>query len=198
MNAPRMDRLWYDAPGEVAWRPAPRPTLQAPHGALVRPRVATTCDLDVMILRGTTPFQGPIALGHECVAEVVELGAQAHGLSLGQLVVVPWHVSCGACPRCRRRLPNTCETFPPGAMFGMDIAGDYGSFFSDLVYVPHAGEMLTPLPAGLDPVACASASLACATSRLAALSSSERWLTKFCASSSSLRVWLACAIESSA
>jgi threonine dehydrogenase-like Zn-dependent dehydrogenase len=158
MSAPRMDRLWYDAPGEVAWRPAPRPTLQAPHGALVRPRVATTCDLDVMILRGTTPFQGPIALGHECVAEVVELGAQAHGLSLGQLVVVPWHVSCGACPRCRRRLPNTCETFPPGAMFGMDIAGDYGSFFSDLVYVPHAGEMLTPLPAGLDPVACASAS----------------------------------------
>lgn len=153
-----MRRLWYAAPGDVAWRDAHRPGLQAPHGALVRPIAATTCDLDVMILRGTTPFQGPIALGHECIAEVVEAGPDAIGLSVGQRVVVPWHVSCGACPRCRRRLPNTCQTFPPGAMFGMDLGGDFGSFFSDLVYVPHAAAMLVPLPDGLDPAACAAAS----------------------------------------
>lgn len=153
-----MNRLWYAGPGQVEWRAAARPMLQAPHGALVRPVAATTCDLDVMILRGTTPFQGPMALGHECIGRVEDLGDDVTGLSVGDLVVVPWHVSCGACPRCRRRLPNTCESFPPGAMFGMDLAGDFGSFFSDLVYVPHAGEMLVPLPAGLDPVACASAS----------------------------------------
>lgn len=151
-------RLWYVAPGEVEWRAAPRPNLNARHAALVRPIAATTCDLDVMILRGQTPFTGPIALGHECIGEVVELGPDVRSLTLGQTVVVPWHVSCGACPRCRRRLPNTCETYPPGAMFGLDVAGDFGSFFSDAVLVPHADEMLVPLPAGLDPAACASAS----------------------------------------
>ncbi|MEW5684008.1 MAG: alcohol dehydrogenase catalytic domain-containing protein [Pseudomonadota bacterium] len=153
-----MQRLWFLAPGEVEWRDAVRPALQAPHGALVRPIAATTCDLDVMILRGTTPFGGPIALGHECVGQVVELGAEAVGLSVGDLVVVPWHVSCGACPSCRRRMPNICSSYPAGAMFGMDVGGDFGSFFSDLLYVPHAGEMLVPLPAGLDPATCAAAS----------------------------------------
>lgn len=154
----QMKRLWYVGPGQVEWRAAARPILKEPHGALVRPVAATTCDLDVMILRGTTPFRGPMALGHECIGRVEELGDEASGLAVGDLVVVPWHVSCGACPRCRRRLPNTCESFPAGAMFGMDLAGDFGSFFSDLVYVPHAGEMLVRLPDGLDPAACASAS----------------------------------------
>ncbi|HEY8615025.1 zinc-dependent alcohol dehydrogenase [Phenylobacterium sp.] len=153
-----MQRLWRLGPGEVAWRDAPEPVIRAPHEAIVRPVAATTCDLDVMILRGTTPFTAPMALGHECVAEVVETGPEAAGLSPGQRVVVPWHVSCGACPRCRRRLPNTCSSFPPGAMFGMDVGGDFGSFFSDLVLVPHAAAMLVPLPRGLDPALCASAS----------------------------------------
>ena len=47
-------------------------------------------------------------------------------------------------------------------------------------------------------VALASDSLACATSRLAALSSTERLLMKFCAISSWLRLWLAWAMDSSA
>lgn len=54
-------RLWCAAPGEVEWRDAPRPRLDAPHAALVRPIAATTCDLDVKILRAQTPFVGPIA-----------------------------------------------------------------------------------------------------------------------------------------
>ncbi|MFC3069897.1 zinc-dependent alcohol dehydrogenase [Phenylobacterium soli] len=153
-----MRRLWWTGPGEVVWREAPEPEIAAAHQAIVQPIAATTCDLDVMILRGTTPFAAPMALGHECVARVVALGAEAKGLAVGQIVAVPWHVSCGACPRCRRRLPNTCSSFPPGAMFGMDVGGDFGSFFSDLVLVPHATEMLVPLPDGLDPAVCAAAS----------------------------------------
>lgn len=153
-----MRRLWFEGPGDVVWREAPEPVITRSHEAIVRPIAATTCDLDVMILRGDTPFQPPMALGHEAVAQVVALGDETPGLALGQIVVVPWHVSCGACPRCRRRLPNTCEVFPSGAMFGMPIGGDFGSFFSDLVLVPHAAAMLEPLPAGLDPVACAAAS----------------------------------------
>lgn len=153
-----MRRLWFLEPGKLEWRDAEAPVVREPGDAIVRPIAATTCDLDVMILRGATPFAGPIALGHECIAEVVALGEGARSLHVGQLVVVPWHVSCGLCDRCRRARPNICRAYPPGAMYGLDVAGDFGSFFSDLVRVPHATDMLVPLPAGLDPVACAAAS----------------------------------------
>ena len=33
---------------------------------------------------------------------------------------------------------------------------EYGGMLADLVRVPHAATMLTPLPAGVDPVAAAS------------------------------------------
>jgi threonine dehydrogenase-like Zn-dependent dehydrogenase len=153
-----MKRLWFLSPGRLEWRDAEAPTLQQPHDAIVRPIAATTCDLDVMVLRGATPFEGPIALGHEAVGQIVELGEATPGLYRGQLVVLPWHVSCGQCDRCRHHRPNTCRSYPTGAMYGLDVGGAYGSFFSDLVRVPHASSVLTPLPLGLDPVACASAS----------------------------------------
>jgi len=35
------------------------------------------CDLDRPILYGEVPIPGPIAFGHECVAEVVETGGEA-------------------------------------------------------------------------------------------------------------------------
>ncbi|WP_418654975.1 alcohol dehydrogenase catalytic domain-containing protein, partial [Acinetobacter baumannii] len=76
-----------------------------------------------MVLRGATPFEGPIALGHEAVGQIVELGEATPGLHRGQLVVLPWHVSCGQCDRCRHHRPNTCRSYPTGAMYGLDIGG---------------------------------------------------------------------------
>lgn len=154
-----MKRLWFLEPGKLEWRDAEAPVLLAPGDAIVRPIASTTCDLDVMILRGTTPFQGPIALGHEGIGEIVALGEGARGLHLGQVVVLPWHLSCGGCDRCRARRMNTCRTYPQGAMYGLDVGGgEHGSFFSDLVRIPHASSVLVPLPTGLDPAVCASAS----------------------------------------
>jgi hypothetical protein len=34
---------------------------------IVRPVASTTCDLDRAIIAGATPFEGPFAIGHECV-----------------------------------------------------------------------------------------------------------------------------------
>lgn len=153
-----MKRLWYLGPGNVVWREAEDPRITHPDDAIVRPIASTTCDLDVMILKGTTPFQGPIAFGHEGIGEIVALGdGAAGGLHLGQKVVLPWHLSCGACDRCHSARPSTCRAYPPGAMYGLEVNGEYGSFFSDLVKIPHARAVLTPLPPGLDPVVCASA-----------------------------------------
>jgi len=150
--------LRYVGPNCLEWHEVARPRIRDRRDAIVRPVASTTCDLDVRIIRGLTSFQGPFDIGHECIAEVVEVGEDAVGFQPGQLVIVSWHFSCGACDRCARDLMRTCAHHPPGAMFGMPVAGDWGGLFSDLVRVPFAAATLLPLPAGLEPTHLASLS----------------------------------------
>jgi threonine dehydrogenase-like Zn-dependent dehydrogenase len=143
---------------QVEWRDVPDPVLQSPVDALVKPVAATTCDVDLVILLGRSPLPPPFALGHECIAEVVDVGDAVTHVAIGDLVVVPWHISCGHCARCMAGLYAHCTSVPEMAMFGAPLGGQWGGLFSDLVRVPFADAMLVPLPAGLDPIALASAS----------------------------------------
>jgi len=119
---------------------------------------ATSCDVDSAILAGHGPIPPPFALGHECVARVADVGDAITHVAPGDLVVVPWAISCGECERCRAGLTAHCTSVPRMAMFGAPIGGAWGGLFSDLVRVPWADAMLVPLPPGLDLVAMASAS----------------------------------------
>jgi threonine dehydrogenase-like Zn-dependent dehydrogenase len=150
--------LIYIGDRKVAWREAPDPLLQEPTDAIVRPVAATTCDVDKMIITGKSPVPPPFAIGHECVAEVVDVADGVTHVEPGDLVVVPWHIACGRCEGCEAGLCAHCLTVPYMAMYGAPIGGEWGGLFSDLVRVPWADAMLVPLPAGLDPVAMASAS----------------------------------------
>ena len=150
--------LTYTGAARPEWREAAELHVGAAAEAIVRPIAATTCDLDRAILAGRTPLPPPFALGHECVAEVVEVGDGVRSVRPGAQVVVPWHIACGACGRCRRGLPASCESVTPRAMYGTPIGGDWGGLFSDLVRVPFADAMLVPLPAGVAPASVASAS----------------------------------------
>jgi alcohol dehydrogenase len=153
-----MRALTYVGPEKLEWRERPDPRVGGPGEAVVRPVAATTCDLDKAIVAGRTPLPPPFALGHECVAEVVEVGDAVRAVAPGQLVVVPWSLHCGVCARCRAGLTASCQAVPPRAMYGTPIGGDFGGLFSELVHVPFADAMLVPLPAGAAPVAVASAS----------------------------------------
>ena len=161
--------------GRLAWAERPEPALVAPTDALVRPFVAARCDGDTVPLHrrvsramqagiavgaidpviacicGRIPFRGAFAIGHECVAQVTELGHEVTGLRVGQSVIVPWAVSCGRCDRCRAGLTSKCSvTTGPGgelAAFGFGAAcGPYGGMISDSLRVPHAEHMLVPVP----------------------------------------------------
>ncbi|WP_045561790.1 zinc-dependent alcohol dehydrogenase [Streptomyces sp. FxanaA7] len=153
-----MRELTYVARRTVEWREAPDPRLRSDAEAIVAPVAATPCDVDSAILAGHGFVEPPFALGHECVARVVETGDAVTTVSPGDLVVVPWSVNCGACDHCRAGLTAHCTAVPHMAMYGAPIGGTWGGLFSDLVRVPYAEAMLVPLPAGLDPVAMASAS----------------------------------------
>jgi threonine dehydrogenase-like Zn-dependent dehydrogenase len=153
-----MRELTYVGENRVEWRERPDPQLESRVDAIVRPVAATTCDVDRAIILGRAPAEPPFAIGHECVAEVVETGAGITHVEPGDLVVVPWHIACGRCDRCHAGLFAHCRTVPYMAMFGAPIGGQWGGLFSDLVRVPYADAMLVALPPGLDPVAMASAS----------------------------------------
>jgi alcohol dehydrogenase len=169
----------------VEWRSVPEPQLGGPAEALVRPVIAARCDgdnlpifnhvttamnaglalhyLDPVIpdLLGPYPYGKPFAIGHECIAEVVECGEGVRHVQKGQLVVVPWSVSCGACRHCGAGLTSKCTnaggTLLSGYGFGPSM-GPWGGTVSDLLRVPFADAMLVPVPAGVDPLKLASAS----------------------------------------
>jgi threonine dehydrogenase-like Zn-dependent dehydrogenase len=147
-----MRSLTYLAPGEVEWREAPSPTLEGDREALVQPIAASRCDFDRDIVRGESPFQGPFAIGHEGVARVIEVGDAVKNVSVGDSAVVVFHVSCGQCERCRRGLTAHCLKTPPAASYGMPGGGLWGGLFDDLIRVPFADAMLTPLPDEIDPI----------------------------------------------
>jgi threonine dehydrogenase-like Zn-dependent dehydrogenase len=155
-----MRELTFLGPGSVEWRDVPEPTIERPDDALVRPLAVALCDLDTALLRGQAPFQPPLALGHEFVAEVVEVGPEANGVRAGDRVVVPFQPSCGTCARCRAGLTSACEAVPTAAMYGVgQLGGDFGGALADLVRVPFAPAMLrVPLPDGIEPAAVASVS----------------------------------------
>ena len=154
-----MQRLEYLGPGELAWREAEAPALQADIQALVRPIAVATCDLDALIIAGQSPFAAPFPIGHECVAEVLDAGDRVRGISPGQLVTVPFQISCGECAACGRGHTGNCQTvgFMSSYGFGPGVE-TYGGFLSDSVLVPFAEHMLVGLPEGADPVSMASAS----------------------------------------
>jgi threonine dehydrogenase-like Zn-dependent dehydrogenase len=177
--------LQLERSGRLAWHERESPTLAEPGDALVRPFVAARCDGDTLPIHrpvsralqagialraidpvvacicGKVPFKGPFAIGHECVAEVVAVGAGVERVRVGERVVVPWAVSCGSCDRCRRGLTSKCSTTTQRtlAAFGFGPAsGPWGGMIADEIRVPFADHMLVPVPAGVPALRVASAS----------------------------------------
>ncbi len=173
--------------GRLEWRDVPEPRLRGPGEAIVRPVIAARCDGDALpilkvsavramrsavvqhgyldpiavALLGRKPFQAPISVGHECVAEVVACGDDVRQAGVGDLVVVPWSVSCGTCARCHEGLTSRCASAGPTLLSGYgfgSVMGPWGGMVSDRVRVPYADAMLVRVPPGVAPVKLASAS----------------------------------------
>jgi threonine dehydrogenase-like Zn-dependent dehydrogenase len=152
-------QLTYTAPNALEWREVPEPKLSSDGAATVRPIAVATCDLDALILEGASPFPPPFAIGHECVAEILDVGEAVSSVEPGALVSVPFQISCGECASCLRGRSANCTTVGFMSTYGFGPAVErWGGFLSDVVCVPYAEHMLVPVPAGLDPAAVASAS----------------------------------------
>ncbi|MEA2168331.1 MAG: hypothetical protein QOF76_1631 [Solirubrobacteraceae bacterium] len=145
--------------GTFRWRAVAPLRAPKPLAAVVRPIAVATCDMDRPIALGATPFPAPLCFGHECVAEVLAVGSKVRTVRAGDRVVVPFQISCGACPKCGAGHTGNCTRVPPISMYGFGLAGGHwGGAIADELAVPFADGMLVPLPTGIDPVAAASVS----------------------------------------
>jgi threonine dehydrogenase-like Zn-dependent dehydrogenase len=154
-----VEQITYTGPRALEVRDVPAPALQGDGEALVRPHAVATCDLDALIVGGRSPFEPPFPLGHECVAEVVDVGDRVATVKPGDRVSVPFQLSCGECDPCRRGRTGNCRGVPWQSTYGFGPhVAMWGGFLSDLVRVPFADHMLVPIPDGLDAAAVASAS----------------------------------------
>ncbi|RKS75333.1 threonine dehydrogenase-like Zn-dependent dehydrogenase [Motilibacter peucedani] len=124
---------WMSA-NEVEVQEVPDPTILNSRDAIVKITRTAICGSDLHLLDGYVPtMQEGDVMGHEFMGEVVEVGPGVAGdkLRVGDRVVVPFPIGCGACYACQHELWSCCENTNPNAgiaekMFGHPVAGIYG------------------------------------------------------------------------
>jgi len=158
VRRPRSMRSLVASPGgRVSWRSLPAPRDPGPDGAVVRPIAAATCDMDCPIMLGATQIPLPLHVGHECVADVLSVGANVCTVAPGDRVIVPFQISCGTCAPCQAGRTASCTSVPPISMYGFGFAGGHwGGAYADELAVPYADGMLVTLPTGIAPEAAVS------------------------------------------
>jgi alcohol dehydrogenase len=89
---------------------------------------------------------------------VTDVGDSVKSVKPGDLVSVPFQISCGDCDACRAGKSGNCDSVPRLSTYGLPIGDDFGGFASDSVRVPYPDAMLVPIPDGISPTTVASLS----------------------------------------
>jgi alcohol dehydrogenase, propanol-preferring len=98
---------------------------------LIAVEACGVCHSDLHVADGDWPqlariVKKPLILGHEIAGRVVEKGAAARDLQVGDRVGVPWlHWSCGDCEFCREGNENLCAR---QKITGVTVDGGYAEF----------------------------------------------------------------------
>lgn len=118
--------------GVVEVGEVPDPRILSPRDAIVKVTSTAICGSDLHMYGGFIPtMEKGDVVGHEFMGEVVEVGSAVGNLRVGDRVVVPFPISCGACTQCVRRNFSLCENSNPNAgmaekVMGYSPAGIFG------------------------------------------------------------------------
>ncbi|ANZ23604.1 glutathione-dependent formaldehyde dehydrogenase [Rhodococcus sp. WB1] len=140
------------------------PKLLNPHDVIVEVRLTTTCGSDLHFIDGYLPGmrEGDV-FGHEFMGDVVEKGAEVTSVNVGDRVVVPSFIGCGACWYCDHDLYSACDTtnpnaamqqpllgYPSGGIYGYTHPfGGYQGSHAQYVRVPFGDVNCFPIPEGI-------------------------------------------------
>jgi len=138
------------------------PEILNPRDAIIRITSTAICGSDLHLYDAYIPsMKAGDVLGHEFMGEVVEVGGRST-LKVGQRVVVPFTISCGACYHCTKQQYSACENGNPAdnqdlgrelygepmsALFGYShLTGGYAGGQAEYVRVPFSdvGPLVIP------------------------------------------------------
>lgn len=128
-----MKALCWHSPKDVTYDEVPDPKIEDPRDAIIKVTSCAICGSDLHLYDGFVPgMKNGDILGHECMGEVVEVGAGAKdSLKVGDRVVIPFTIICGECEQCQRGNFSVCERSNRNKkiadkMFGHTTAGLFG------------------------------------------------------------------------
>jgi threonine dehydrogenase-like Zn-dependent dehydrogenase len=102
----------------------PDPKILNSHDAIIRITSTAICGSDLHLYNGFVPtMEKGDVLGHEFMGEVVEVGSSVRNLKIGDRVVVPFPIACGACAACEAQMFSLCENSNPNAWIAEKLLG---------------------------------------------------------------------------
>ena len=133
-------------PGVVGWHDAPEPQLKQPYGAILRPVAVTPCSSDVhTVFGGGSPKAPNLILGHECVAQVLEVGEEVRDFAPGEIVAVP-----AITPDWRAKAIQEGNDRHASAPFsGHQLGRSQPGVFAEKFLIPDADTTLAKIPEGI-------------------------------------------------
>lgn len=128
------------APFDIRYTEVPDPEITAPTDAIVKVTAACVCGSDLWNYRGENQIKPGMTIGHECLGEVVAVGAAVKNVAIGDHVVVPFCHCDNTCPDCQAGVQSAC---PHG---GFTLSGQ-----GELARVAQADGSLVKLDGAPDP-----------------------------------------------
>lgn len=128
-----MQSVWKTAPKEgLEIKDASIPRIKD-HEVLIKVKATSICGTDLHIYKWDNWAQERIAknlpyiFGHEVSGEIVEVGKDVKGLSIGDHVSAETHISCGYCYQCRTGQEHICQNVE---ILGVDRNGTFAEYLS--------------------------------------------------------------------
>ncbi|HZF81670.1 MAG TPA: zinc-dependent alcohol dehydrogenase [Rubrivivax sp.] len=144
----------YRGPYRVRTQHKPDPVIEHPNDAVIQVTRSCICGSDLHLYHGLMPdTRIGSTFGHEFIGKVVDVGPSVKNLQVGDMVLVPFNISCGNCFFCQRELFSNCHATNPeatatGAIFGYShTTGGYDGGQAQFVRVPMADVGPTKIPA---------------------------------------------------
>ncbi|MGR6319328.1 alcohol dehydrogenase catalytic domain-containing protein [Micromonospora soli] len=81
----------------MSMKEVPDARIERPTDALVRITTTNICGSDLPMHDGRTDMQPGRVLGHVNLGEVIEVGAGVDLVKVGDILCLPFNVSCGFC-----------------------------------------------------------------------------------------------------
>ncbi len=114
---------------------------ELPHAVILKVVATNICGSDQHMVRGRTDAPEGLQLGHEITGEVIEAGPGVEFIKVGDLVSIPFNISCGRCRNCKERHTDVClnvNPAQPGSAYGYVAMGGWRGGQAKYVTIPYA------------------------------------------------------------